>query len=131
LFSVTGDSTTGTADDAGRRAGKPHRVQVRADDVESPLSEYETRPGGDVGRRRQDHRSLAPVEVPERRAVEQDLVVELGRELGPAPGGRVQLAPVGHVEGALDELALNVALQKALLVFVEQLVAVQARTPAQ
>ena len=37
---------------------------------------------------------------------------------------RRQLAPVSRIEGAGDELALHVALQEALLVVGEQLVAV-------
>ena len=83
-------------------------------------------PGRDVGGRGQDQRALAAVEVAEGRAVEQDLVVQLGRQFGAAPAGRPQLAPVGRIERAGDELALHVALQEALLVVGEQLVAVQA-----
>ena len=39
---------------------------------------------------------------------------------------RREVAPVRRIESARDELALDVALEKALLVVVEQLVAVQA-----
>ena len=101
-------------------------VRVRADDVEDALVEDEARAGRDVGGRRHDERALAAVEIAEGRVVEQDLVVQLGRELGAAPGGAAQLAPVGRAERAGDDLALHVALQEALLVVGEQLVAVEA-----
>ena len=114
----------------GRRgrggAGQRHGIEVRADDVERALVEDEARAGRDVGGRRQDHRALAAVEIAEGGAVEQDFVVQLGRQFGTAPALRRQVSPVARTEGAGDELALDVALQEALLVVVEQLVAVEA-----
>ena len=65
-------------------------------------------------------------EVAEGRAVEQDFVVELRGELGASPAGRHQVAPVEGTQRTRDDLALDVALQEALFVHVEQLVAVQA-----
>ncbi len=109
-----------------RGARQVDGVEVRADDVEDALVEDEARAGRDVGGRRHDERALAAVEITERRVVEQDLVVQLGRELGAAPGRSAELAPVGRAERAGDDLALHVALQEALLVIDEQLVAVEA-----
>ena len=114
----------------GRRrrggAGQRHGIEIRADEVESALVEDETGAGRDVGGRRQDQRARAAVEIAEGRAVEQDFVVQLGRQFGTAPGRRPQLSPVSRIESARDDLALHVALQEALLVVGEQLVAVKA-----
>jgi hypothetical protein len=84
LLIVTGDSTTGTA---GRRGGarQSHRADVRAQDVEKALMERKPGAAADVGGRRDDQRTLAADEIAERRAVEQDFVVELRGELGTAP----------------------------------------------
>ena len=103
-----------------------NRIEVRADDVERALVEDEARARRDVRGRRQDHRALAAIEIAERGAVEQDFVVQLRRQLGPAPALRRQVSPVARTEGAGDELALHVALQEPLLVVIEELVAVQA-----
>ena len=114
----------------GRRgrggARQRHGIEIRADDVECALVEDETRAGRDVGGRRQDHRALAAIEIAEGGAVEQDLVVQLRRQLGAAPALRREVSPVARTQGARDELALDVALEEALLVIVEQLVAVEA-----
>jgi histone H3/H4 len=82
---VIADSTTGTAEEAAAGARQRHRVEVRADDVERALLEGEARAGRDVRRGRDDERALAPVEIAERGAVEQDLVVELRRQLRNGP----------------------------------------------
>ena len=121
----------GREHDRHRRRGRSgtrqrHGIEIRADDVERALVEDETRAGRDVGGRRQDHRALAAVEIAEGGAVEQDFVVQLRRQFGPTPALRRQVSPVARTEGAGDDLALHVALQEALLVVVEQLVAVEA-----
>ena len=68
----------------------------------------------------------AALQIGERCAVEQDFVVEIGGELGTAPVRRTQRPPVNGIQGPADQLALNIALEKALLVFAEQPVAIQA-----
>ena len=82
---VTGDSTTGTADDAAAARDSAHGVEIRAQQVEDALVEGDAAAGRDVGGRRHDERAVAAVEVAEGRAVEQDLVVQLRREFGAAP----------------------------------------------
>ncbi len=66
------------------------------------------------------------VEIAERRAVEQDFVVQLGRQFGTAPARRPQRSPVSRIQETRDDLALYIAFQEALLVVGEQLVAIQA-----
>jgi hypothetical protein len=100
LSKVTGENTTGTADDEAR--ARAH-----------------------VGRRRDDHRSVAALQVGERRAVEQDLVVEVRRQLGATPARGHQRSPVRRGGDAPEQFPLDVALQEAPFVLVEQLVAVQ------
>src|SRR6185369_11696992 len=99
-------------------------IQVRADEVEGALVEDEARAGGDVGGRGEDHRSLPAPQVAERGAVEEDLVIEIGGELGAPPAFREQRSPVARAERTGDEFALHVALEEALLVVLEQLVAI-------
>ena len=113
----------------GRRGGgarQRHRVHVGAEEVEVGLREREPGAGGDVGRRGDDQRPVAAVEVAERRAAEQVLVVHLGGHLGPAPAFGPQRRPVLRAQEPGQQLALHVALEEPLLVDVEQLVAVQA-----
>ena len=69
---------------------------------------------------------VAAVEIAEGGAVEEDFVVQLGRQFGAAPARRRQPSPVRRAEGARDDLALHVAFQEALLVLGEQLLAVEA-----
>src|SRR5206468_12663231 len=108
------------------RARQRYCVEIRAEDVENALGKDEAGACRDVGGRCQDHRALAAVEIAERGTVEKNFVVQLRRQFGATPTGRPQLAPVRRTEGARDDLALHIALQKALLVVVEQLVAVKA-----
>ena len=109
-----------------RRARQPDGAQVRAQDVEHLLREVEPCAGAQVGRRRDDHRPRAALQIGERCAIEQDLVIEIRGELGAAPVRRAQRPPVNGIQGPADQLALNIALEKALLVFAEQPVAIQA-----
>ena len=123
---MTGESTTGTADEAA--AARESRTALRSEQMTSKTRWLKTN-REPVEMSVADARMSGPlprVEVAEGRVVEQDLVVQLGRQLRPTPGRRPQLAPVGRTEGAGDDLALHVALQEALLVFGEQLVAVEA-----
>ncbi len=78
-----------------------------------------------VGRRHEDEWAGTAIEVAERRAVEQDLVVQLRRQLGTTPSGGRELRPVRRAERPGDDVALNVALQESLLVVDEQLVPVK------
>ncbi len=57
--------------------------------------------------------------------MEEHLVVQIRRDLGTAPAGRQQGAPAQGVDDPRDQLALDVALQKAALVFAEELFAVE------
>ena len=121
----------GRQHDRHRRGGRggarqPEVVEIGAQRVEDVLVEDHAGPGRDIGRRRQDQRTPAAAEIGIGRAVEEDLVVQVGRELRAPPVRRRQSCPVTRIEGAGDDLALHVALQEALLVFREQLVAVQA-----
>jgi hypothetical protein len=58
--------------------------------------------------------------------VEQDLVVQLGSQFRPAVALGRQRSPVIGTRRAGDKLALDVTLEEALLVIVEQLLAIQA-----
>ena len=121
-----GDSTTGTADDAAaaRDSGTAFRseqmtskmawLNVKRVPVEMSVADTSIEWAGTA------------VEVAERRAIEQDLVVQLRRELGTTPSSRRQLRPVSRTEGASNDVPLNVALQEALLVVGEQFVAVKS-----
>src|SRR5262249_56180041 len=83
------------------------------------------RPGRDVGTGRDRDRNAGLVEeVAERRALEQDLVVVVRRELR-APGAAAdELPPVEGVQPACEQRALDVALEEPLLVLGEQPLAV-------
>ena len=110
-----------------RRGGacQSHARQVGAQDVEVLGVEDEPGPIGQIRRADHDPRAVRP-QVRVRRAVEQNLVVEVGRELRSPPAGGSERGPVRGAQRPGDELALDVALEEALLVDVEQLVAVQA-----
>jgi hypothetical protein len=123
---VTGDSTTGDGGRRGGRAGEANAIEVGAQHVEDVLVERHAAAGCDVRRGRDDERTRAAIEVAEGRPVEQDLVVEVRREFGAAPVRRRQIAPVRGTESARDDLALDVALEEPLLVFGEELLAIQA-----
>ena len=107
------------------RARQRYGTEVRADDVERALVEDEARPGREVRRRHRDHRPLAADEIGEGRVVEQDFIVELSGELGTTPVRRRQRSPIEGTQRAGDDIALDVALQEALLVLVEQLLTVE------
>ncbi len=108
------------------RAREPDRGEVGAENVERQLRERKARAGGDVRGGDDDQRTVAADEVGVRGILEQDLVVVISGEFGAAPGGGPEACPVLRVERARDDLALHVALEKALLVLVEQPVAVEA-----
>ncbi len=110
----------------GGGTGQPHGIEIRAQDIEYVLGEHDPAAGRDVGGRCHDQRTVAAVEVAEGRTVEQDLVVIVGGQFGTAPARRHQVSPVARIEGAREKFALDVALEEALLVVVEQLVAVEA-----
>ena len=57
--------------------------------------------------------------------MEQDFVIILRRQLGPAPSARHQGGPVHGVKGSSDERTLYVTLEKALLVIIKELIAIQ------
>ncbi len=88
----------------GRRcsggACERHRVQVRAEIVESALHEAQTSSGRDVGGAYENQRSAAAIEVGEGRAVKQDFFVELRRQFGAAPILGRQRCPVARVQRA-------------------------------
>src|SRR5207302_8135647 len=86
----------------------------------------EARAGRDVSGRREDQRSAAAVEIAEGRTIEKNFVVQFRRQFRAPPTRRFQLAPVSRIKGASDDLALHIALQEALLVVVEQIIAVKA-----
>ena len=103
-----------------------HRIEVRTEEVEEALVEAHASAATDVGGRGYDEGAGLAVQVAEGRTVEQDLVVQLGRQFGAAPAGGRQLAPVARIEAAGDEFALHVAFQETLFVVAEQLLAIQA-----
>ena len=106
-------------------AGELERFEIRAHHVEILLREDHPRTGRQLRRPHGDRRHPLVIQVRERRAMEQDLVVELRRHLGHAPAFGHQRAPVQRVQGAMDQLALHVAREEAILVLIEQLVAIQ------
>ena len=113
----------------GRRRGRCARqadlVQIRAQQIEVVLIERKAETGRDVGAVGDRDRPLLREQVGVRRALEQDLVVVLRCKLR-APGAAADvLPPVERVEGARDELALDIALQEALLVLGEQSLSVE------
>jgi hypothetical protein len=81
--------------------------------------------GRNVGGRGHDQRTFAPVEVGERRAVEEYLVIQVGRQFRAAPTRRRQIAPVQRIESAGDDCALHIALEETLLIVGEQLVTIE------
>jgi hypothetical protein len=88
--------------------------------------EHDARAGREVGGADDDRRPGGALEVRVGRTVEQDLVVEIGGELGTAPALRPKRAPVQWVQSALDEVALHVALEETLLEIIEQLLSIEA-----
>jgi hypothetical protein len=70
LLSVTGESTTGTAEEAA--AARDRWTAFRSEQMTSKdsLVEDDARAGRDVGRRRHDERAVASIEIAEGRVVE-------------------------------------------------------------
>jgi hypothetical protein len=87
--------------------------------------EDETRAVAKIRRAHHDPRPVA-LQVVERRAVEQNLVVHVCGQLGTAPTSGTERGPANRIEGPPNKLALHVALEEARFVDVEKLVAVQA-----
>jgi hypothetical protein len=73
-----------------------------------------------------DQRAVAAVEIAEGCPVEENLVVHLGRHFRPSPAIGPQRAPVFRAQEPRQQVALDIALQKPPLIFIEQLVAVQS-----
>jgi hypothetical protein len=64
----------------GRRARQGNGIEIRTEDVEGRLVEDKTGTGRDVGRRGQNQRTTARVQIAEGGTIEQDFVVQLGRQ---------------------------------------------------
>ena len=82
---MTGDSTTGTADEAAAARERRTCVEIGTQRVEDVLVENQAGSGRDVGGRGQDERAIAPVEIGEGRAVEEDFVIQIGRQFRAPP----------------------------------------------
>jgi len=97
----------------GRRGrsstGQRYSIEIRADNVKNALGEDKTGASRDVRGRRQDQWARAAVEIAKGSAVEEDFVVQLGRQFGTTPTRRPQLSPVSRTQHARDELALHIA----------------------
>jgi hypothetical protein len=81
LLIVTGESTTGTADERRRGAGQRHRIESEQMTSNVPWLKTKRDPV-EMSVAERGSSALAPVEIAERGAVEQDLVVQLRCQLG-------------------------------------------------